>query len=282
MALPYWDSTLDFRMVDPSKSIYWTEIFVGNPTGVVYTGPFADWITPANNTLLRRGIPGPGSSLLNPELLREVFKQKYHYQILFPTNVSLHSNFETHHDGVHRWIGGRDGHMGGLSTSPQEPAFWNFHCHIDYLWEQFREQQRRRGIDSSRDYPLMDIPVHQPFRKMDNLWPPLRNIDGYSNVFTQYIYRYEAAPTCRNKCGGAKTEYLYCNRRINQCVSRSRSTFERLTGIGRSRQPGSATGLIQDRVASLQPERNVSLSSLADRPNTEPKFRKAIVDPRTT
>jgi hypothetical protein len=32
-----------------------------------------------------------------------------------------YDNLEDHHDGVHRWVGGRDGHMGGLETSPQDP-----------------------------------------------------------------------------------------------------------------------------------------------------------------
>jgi hypothetical protein len=48
--------------------------------------------------------------------LLNVFKKRYHREILNPTAANENDNLEDHHDGVHRWVGGRDGHMGGLET----------------------------------------------------------------------------------------------------------------------------------------------------------------------
>jgi hypothetical protein len=61
-----------------------------------------------------RDIPGPDSSLIDPTKLLNVFKKRYHREILNPTAANENDNLEDHHDGVHRWVGGRDGHMGGL------------------------------------------------------------------------------------------------------------------------------------------------------------------------
>jgi hypothetical protein len=58
VTIPYWDSTLDFNMQKPENSIMFSEIFIGNGRGIVYTGPFALWRTPAESTYLRRDIPG--------------------------------------------------------------------------------------------------------------------------------------------------------------------------------------------------------------------------------
>ena len=41
VTIPYWDSTLDFNMQKPENSILFSEIFIGNGRGIVYTGPFA-------------------------------------------------------------------------------------------------------------------------------------------------------------------------------------------------------------------------------------------------
>jgi hypothetical protein len=80
--------------------------------------------------------------------------------------------------------------MGGLETSPQDPVFWLHHSYIDYLWEKFRERQKRLGINSEKDYPPTTDPFHQPNRVMDKLIPEKTNIEGYSNSFTRYIYQY--------------------------------------------------------------------------------------------
>ncbi|XP_071181381.1 tyrosinase-like protein [Mytilus edulis] len=173
-------------MDNQEDSILFTEIFLGNPKGVVYTGPFAYWSTPTKpSTLLRRELGIKGSPI-NPDRLKAVFRKRYHREILRPTAPnSDHANLESHHDSVNRWVGGNTGHM--------DPIFWLHHCFIDYLWEKFRECQTKLGINSETEYPPTTILQHMPNRRMDNLRPQKTNIQGFSNSFTKQIYRYAPA-----------------------------------------------------------------------------------------
>jgi len=43
------------------------------------------------------------------------------------------------HNPVHRWVGGDDGNM-AFVTSPNDPVFFQHHCYIDLLWEQWKTQ----------------------------------------------------------------------------------------------------------------------------------------------
>ncbi|CAC5423247.1 unnamed protein product [Mytilus coruscus] len=113
------------------------------------------------------------------------------------------------------------------------PSFLAHHCFVDYLWEKFRERQKRLGINSETDYPPTTIPGHKPNRLMDNLRPPKTNIQGYSNSFTKQIYRYAPAPTCSNNCGGAFKGFLFCDKSKKGCVSGSRYDFIRNGGFRR-------------------------------------------------
>ncbi|XP_071172847.1 tyrosinase-like protein [Mytilus edulis] len=300
VTLPYWDSTLDYLMDKPEDTILFTEIFLGNPEGVVYSGPFALWNTPTDPpTILRRDIPGAFSSLINPQTLQQVFKKKYHREILTPTNVEDDANLEYHHDGVHVWVGGEDGHMGGVYTSPMDPVFFLHHCYIDYLWEQFRQRQKKFGINSETDYPPTTNTYHSPSRIMDNLKPPKKNSDGYSNSFTRNIYRYAPAPTCKNKCGRAKRGFLFCDRKKKACVSRSRNEFRKEDGFKSVKNwyRGGGKKIIPQGVKNSSPQIGVN-SVAADtsgfvskvdaqqtRANKAPKmtrkFKARIVDSRT-
>ncbi|XP_076116442.1 tyrosinase-like protein [Mytilus galloprovincialis] len=232
VTLPYWDSRADYLMTNKEDSILFTEFFLGNAKGVVYTGPFAFWSTPTNpSTLLRREIGVVGSPV-HPERLKTVFTKKYHREILrTSTPDSSYANLESHHDNVHRWVGGNTGQMSSIIFSPMDPVFWLLHCFVDYLWEQFRENQKKLGINSETDYPATTITAHKPNRLMDNLKPPKKNIDGYSNSFTRQIYRYADAPTCDNNCGKAFRGFLYCDRSKKGCVSGSRFDFIKFGGF---------------------------------------------------
>ncbi|VDI79370.1 tyrosinase [Mytilus galloprovincialis] len=228
VTLPYWDSTADFLMANKTDSILFTELFLGNPKGVVYSGPFALWETPTKpTTLLRRDVGAvQRSSPIDPKKLKAVFRKKYHRDILRRTTPrGSYANLESHHDSVHVWVGGSDGHMADANLSPMDPVFYIHHCFIDYLWEKFRKRQKRLGINSETDYPQTTVPEHQPNRRMDNLLPSKKNIEGYSNSFTKQIYRYAPAPTCHNKCGGAIKGFLFCDRSKKGCVSGSRYDF---------------------------------------------------------
>ncbi|CAG2211987.1 TYR [Mytilus edulis] len=212
-------------MTNKTDSILFTELFLGNPKGVVYSGPFALWETPTKpTTLLRRDVGAvPRSSPIDPKKLKAVFRKKYHRDILRRTTPRRsYANLESHHDSVHEYVGGSDGHMADPNLSPMDPVFYIHHCFIDYLWEKFRKRQKRLGINSETDYPQTKLPEHKSNRRMDNLLPSKKNIEGYSNSFTKQIYRYSPAPTCRNNCGGAIKGFLFCDRNKNGCVSGSR------------------------------------------------------------
>ena len=289
VSLPYWDSRLDFRMQRPEESILWTEIFLGNPKGVVYTGPFGNWRTPANNTLLRRDIPGPDSSLIDPSRVRNIFTKRLNSEILSPTAASDDDNLERHHDAVHRYVGGRDGHMGGVTTSPQDPVFFLHHCFIDYLWEAFRERQEMLGINPELDYPNTTMMNHLPNNLMDNLLPPRSNLFGYSKGFRRFVYRYAEAPTCDNNCGGDVNIFLYCNRRTNECESRAKSEFINMDGF--SQIMSSYVGHLDNNGNSRVDGGGIRFSSSFDRvltsSNPSPSItshfmQSSIVDPRTS
>ncbi|XP_052064333.1 uncharacterized protein LOC127704351 [Mytilus californianus] len=249
VTLPYWDSTADYLMDNQKDSILFTEIFLGNPKGVVYSGPFAFWETPTiPSTLLRRDV-GRFGSPIDPQRLETVFSKKYHREILRKTTPdSSYANLESHHDNVHGWVGGDDGHMSDVNLSPMDPVFWLHHCFVDYLWEKFRKRQKILGINSETDYPPTTIPEHKPNRLMDNLRPSKKNIQGYSNSFTKQIYRYAPAPTCRNNCGGAFKGFLLCDRSKKGCVSGSRYDFIRNGGLSRVKSfyPSKAKGKRMD------------------------------------
>jgi hypothetical protein len=83
--------------------------------------------------------------------------------------------------------------MNGLITSAYDPVFFLHHCYIDYVWEQFRFQQFSRGINPQNDFPNTGVEGHWPWSTMVNLGR-IRNVDGYHNAFTQFVYEYESSP----------------------------------------------------------------------------------------
>uniref|UniRef100_A0A914PKX5 Tyrosinase copper-binding domain-containing protein n=1 Tax=Panagrolaimus davidi TaxID=227884 RepID=A0A914PKX5_9BILA len=47
LAIPYWDSTMDFHLPEPKDSILWTPMFLGesDEDGIVVSGQFVGWKT---------------------------------------------------------------------------------------------------------------------------------------------------------------------------------------------------------------------------------------------
>ena len=271
VTLPYWDSTMDFNMDvdDPIDSVIWSDIFIGNGDGLVTSGPFANWRT-TNNALLERNIGSPGS-LMTPDGVAAVLSQTFHRDITQPTATGL-NDLEGLHNNVHAWIAGN---MNGLITSAYDPVFFLHHCYIDYVWEQFRFQQFSRGINPQNDFPNTGVDGHWPWSTMVNLGR-IRNVDGYHNAFTQFVYEYESSPTCPD-CGNSP--YLECDSTRQVCVS----TTARAVQSGGSR--------VQNRmnfgapVASLMRNSQGMPFRANSRARTvnavEEKFIPTFIDPRT-
>ncbi|XP_060567248.1 tyrosinase-like protein 2 [Ruditapes philippinarum] len=229
LSLPYWDSTLDFDMVDPVESIIWTESFLGNGNGFVTTGPFANWIAGANQ--LTRNI-GEGSTLFTKESIRMVLTRCRIRDITAPTAM-VQFNLERYHGGPHNWVGGQ---MSGLNTAAHDPVFFLHHAFVDYIWELFRIRQARFcGVNPSTDYPPT-MGLHAAERPMDG-FPQYRNVDGYRSYWTQFWYRYERSPTCSMWQPFCGSPYLRCDMARQRCVSMARmgpSPLPAAAGFGAS------------------------------------------------
>nr|UPP37719.1 tyrosinase [Pinctada maxima] len=207
IVLPYWDSTLDFNMNDPSYTIMFSSEFMGNVdhTGALDSGPFKNWG-------IIRDI-GQVGSLMSDELLDSILKNPriiHHDQIVENGPGSSVHTIEGQQYNVHTWVGGM---MADMKSSPKDPVFFFHRCFVDLVWELFREKQMSHGVDPESDYPNMGGLFHAPDRPMDG-FPWVKNIDGYSNNFTDFIYQYDKRYTCP-MCGGSR--FLNCVR--GKCVS---------------------------------------------------------------
>ncbi|XP_052248138.1 tyrosinase-like protein [Dreissena polymorpha] len=211
VSLPYWDTTLDFDMVNPATTIVFSSAFFGNGDGRVTTGPFANWETPIGR--LTRNIAG-GSTLFTKANIRSILTRCRTREITVPTALPQF-NFESFHNGPHVWVGGQ---MSGTNTAAHDPVFFLFHAFIDYVWELFRVHQLNDcRVDPSTDYPPV-LGEHAPNRAMDGL-PGYRNIDGYRSYWTQNWYSYESSPSCPN----CNSPYLRCDTAHRVCVSSQRT-----------------------------------------------------------
>lgn len=216
IALPYWDSTMDFDMENPIETSFFSSALVGNGDGIVVNGPFADWPARPDGQRLARNI-GVVGSLLTPDGLNMFLNDptiNRTSQIVVGTGIELPNTLEGQHNNVHNWVG-RD--MSGQETAAHDPVFFLFHAHVDYVWERFREKQIALGsANPETDYPMINTTLHLPDRSMDG-FPNVTNIGGFSNRYTRDIYTYANAPECADGCGGSR--FLRCSNSINRCVA---------------------------------------------------------------
>ncbi|XP_061189970.1 uncharacterized protein LOC133197781 [Saccostrea echinata] len=216
--IPYWDSTLDHEMEDPTDSIVWSDEYFGNGDGVVITGPFRNMRTVLGGPIIRN--IGTGRSALFTKLgLRTVLSRRNYGDITEPkVGQERVYSLEAHHNGPHNWIGG---HISADSTASFDPVFFMHHAYVDAVWERFRVQQVINGIDPEQDYPNPPHPVgHGPNDIIDfrPYLAPITNSFAMSNVIANLV-RYEPFPTCSNRCNGSP--HLRCQRTSSGqvCVS---------------------------------------------------------------
>ncbi|GAB1611244.1 uncharacterized protein LOC115209318 [Argonauta hians] len=156
IVIPYWDPTLDSSLSDPRHSILWTDEFLGNINGIVNSGPFANWSTPAG-PLIRNG--GFISNLPTRNDIKDVLSKRRLQDITEPNAVGNYL-LEFHHNSIHNFVGG---HLGQIETSAMDPVFWLIHSYIDLIMTRFNENQRKYNIDPATDYPVnYGLPIYAP------------------------------------------------------------------------------------------------------------------------
>ncbi|XP_052063130.1 tyrosinase-like protein 1 [Mytilus californianus] len=207
--IPYWDPTIDGEMTDPTQSVVWTNKYFGNGNGLVVTGPFRNYYTPTGP--LARNI-GSDGLLFSKENIQQLFRYRFNRDIFEPASFGGQmSTLEGQHNMVHFWIGG---HMNEFEYAAYDPVFWNYHAYVDYVWENFRRLQVRRGVNPEQD-------IVRSWEQDPNSFAVglqgLRIREGYSGRIARMV-TYESMPKCP-ECGNSSD--MFCRRGV--CVSTSGS-----------------------------------------------------------
>ena len=220
MTLPYWASTIESNsFLDPRTSVIFTDAFLGNGDGYVTTGPFGHW-KDAYGCPIERNVASLGAPMMSQgeiNLIENNNKIISIRDVIDHDVLSVHcsTTIEYQHNLLHNWVGGM---MGVLDAAPRDPVFYLHHAYIDYIWEKFREKQKRMGYDPAVEYPDLGDEtynlrrLHVGNRTID-CFPWMSNKDGYGNVFTESIYTYEDMPSCPD----CKSKYLSCDSFRNIC-----------------------------------------------------------------
>ncbi|KAK6049657.1 hypothetical protein COOONC_12838, partial [Cooperia oncophora] len=186
---------------------------------------------------IRRAV-GEKGKLFSEDEIRFVLSQRDISQVLAFTapkpGCPYQPNFnvlEYTHGNPHIYVGGE---MYDQATSGNDPIFYMHHSFVDYIWEMYRQNVQSRSA-RERDYPMDNQQCsseHHFSNAFMRPFPPMRNIDGLSNMYTgsqefyQYykdnMYSFSPRPSCSmgNDCGSKqgtsglkKSElYLYCDR----------------------------------------------------------------------
>ncbi|VDI71717.1 Hypothetical predicted protein [Mytilus galloprovincialis] len=237
VTLPYWDSTLDFYMEDATQSILWTDKFMGNGDGLVTTGPFKNWETAVGPLTRNIGVSG---KLYSEEDFLNVTSRTRYGEICGDEALPEH-DMEFLHGPPHVWI---DGQMGIIETAAHDPIFFMHHSFVDLIWEKFRDNQRRNGIDPQVDYPAEffgDI-FHAPEEAMGIGSMTMK--DGLDDKFTRDIYEYAPRPTCSRNNQDCGSKYIKCVDVAGafRCVSKTLEEYEDDMATGGGNTGGGNTG----------------------------------------
>ncbi|XP_041376379.1 uncharacterized protein LOC121388905 [Gigantopelta aegis] len=219
VCLPYWDSSLDNELEDPSQSYMFSPELMGNGNGPITTGPFAGWRRPPNTDSPNNRQPpvirnvGADGQLYSRQSIEMILSRNDHSEIIAP-NSDPDYDIEVQHGGVHLFIGGD---MEALETSPFDPIFFMHHAFVDYIWELFRVKLRDQlNIDPSTNYPMdHNIQFHGRDEVID-----IANFtcgDGYSDRLMETV-EYESSPSCSARRPSCNSPYLRCRLDEGRCI----------------------------------------------------------------
>uniref|UniRef100_A0A914NV03 Tyrosinase copper-binding domain-containing protein n=1 Tax=Meloidogyne incognita TaxID=6306 RepID=A0A914NV03_MELIC len=219
IGIPFWDSTLDHGLPDPSDSILWSEELMGNGNGFVKNGPFKDWntnvlmpLSPVPIQRLYRSTGGRSSDrLMSPKDVEWITTRKNFSQLTFCHDKT----FESMHGLSHVWVGG---FMFVIRVSPNDPTFYFHHAFIDYLWEQFRLQNQDR-YQRENDYAIKNCNRNHEFNAQMKPFN-LRNKDGLSNDYTDFWFEYESVRHCSKELPFCDSKFLFCDKSSWRCRSK--------------------------------------------------------------
>ena len=122
--------------------------------------------------------------------------------------------FELIHNRVHRWVGGE---MRIIQSAADDPFFFIYHSFISLIWEDFRAQQRSKGIDPETDWDVFyGATRHHKYAPMG--LGNLMAIDGSSEVFAKNII-FAKRPSCSKMNTDCGSPYLYCNVTAEKCAT---------------------------------------------------------------
>ncbi|WKY02780.1 hypothetical protein Q1695_016225 [Nippostrongylus brasiliensis] len=219
VALPYWDSTLDSTLPNPSHSCLWGNELMGSQdsTGTVRTGAFRNWLTVDGSRVFTRDI-GKTGNLLNEADIQALLSTPDFTQLLAFTapqaacpNPAGWSVLEYIHGGPHVFTGGD---MLITTTATNDPLFFNHHSMIDLIWELWRTQQQSR-TERETEYPDDNAACSSSAHFVNNTMAPffpMVNLDGLSNKYTDNLYQYSPRPTCSSSnVNGCGSKYLFCD-----------------------------------------------------------------------
>ncbi|KAL3858694.1 hypothetical protein ACJMK2_008955 [Sinanodonta woodiana] len=220
VTIPYWDSRLEARMEQPTSTVLFTNRFFGTGSGEVSGGILGSgWQTTAGPLIRNIGTDGPP---MTDEAIVNVTRMTRMSEIC-GADSAIENDLEFHHNGIHRWV---DGQMAMLQTSTLDPVFWSHHTFIDFVWEAFRMNSQRNGVNIETDYPanpttMGAAELHAPAAALG--FAEMTVIDGLSKTFTSEIYEYVPPPTCTVQNPDCGSKYLKCVIFSNNahCVSRT-------------------------------------------------------------
>ncbi|VDL63268.1 unnamed protein product [Nippostrongylus brasiliensis] len=200
VALPYWDSTLDSTLPNPSHSCLWGNELMGSQDS-----------TGTGSRVFTRDI-GKTGNLLNEADIQALLSTPDFTQLLaFTAPQAVVKDFQT--------IGEKlsfthSGDMLITTTATNDPLFFNHHSMIDLIWELWRTQQQSR-TERETEYPDDNAACSSSAHFVNNTMAPffpMVNLDGLSNKYTDNLYQYSPRPTCSSSnVNGCGSKYLFCD-----------------------------------------------------------------------